>query len=629
MKALRKGYSPPTYYSDIESKPFCFSCHERHKNEIIEQVVIGSERGTTFPIDVQGTKCHALIDTGATRSCISETYFKTLPHQTLQGLHRVAVRLASGSSLAPLGFTTCTFTLGNKTFHHDFVVCKHLMRPLILGREFLFKNELKVYYSKTGECRLDHKQEEVIATIDSQNDLTLTLKSGVYIPGRTVAILNVNSFVHRDDIGQFYSVRANSLLEDEYPQLQIIPTLHKVDTVANTLVPFILINLGEDFIFLPKGQVVSFLDPEYIDVSEINLDIASVTINAQSIPSTMKEKIITKNQDTIPSDFITSPADVEGPYKADLQDFEISGEEMKAFHNLCNKYEDVFSASSGDIGRTPLIKMDIDTGENPPVCQRPYTLPLKHAEWVKKELNILEAAGIIVRSVSPWASPIVIVPKRSAPGEPPKRRICVDYRALNKLLPPVKKAHSNAKGVLSLVPLPKIDEIYACLRGSKVFSTLDMRSGYHHVEMTAEAFTLPTNLGKWEFLRCPFGLAQAPAYFQKLINEVLAPFDFAFGYLDDILIYSPDVNTNLHHLELVFQRLREVDLKLKMEKCSFLKKHIQYLGHIVSGDGLKPVPEKLSSIQQMPRPYTPKEVKQFLGLVGYYRKFIPRYADIA
>ena len=202
------------------------------------------------------------------------------------------------------------------------------------------------------------------------------------------------------------------------------------------------------------------------------------------------------------------------------------------------------------------------------------------------------------------------------------------------MLPPVKKAHSNAKGVLSLVPLLKIDEMYACLKGSKVFSTLDMCSGYHHVEMTEEArpkiaFTLPADLGKWEFLQCPFGLAQAPAYFQRLINEVLAPFDFAFGYLDDILIYSPDVEIHLKHLELIFQRLCEVDLKLKIEKCSFLKKHIQYLGHIISGDGIKPVPEKLSSIQQMPRHYTPKEVKQFLGLVGYYRKFIPRYADIA
>ena len=91
------------------------------------------------------------------------------------------------------------------------------------------------------------------------------------------------------------------------------------------------------------------------------------------------------------------------------------------------KYSDVFSENSGDIGRTSLIKMDIDTGENPPVCQRPYTLSLKHAEWVKKELNILEAAGIIVRSVSPWTSPIVVVPKRSVPGEPPKRSMCVDY----------------------------------------------------------------------------------------------------------------------------------------------------------------------------------------------------------
>ena len=94
------------------------------------------------------------------------------------------------------------------------------------------------------------------------------------------------------------------------------------------------------------------------------------------------------------------------------------------------------------------------------------------------------------------------------------------------------------------------------------------------------------------------------------------------------MIYSPDVKTHLKHLELIFQQLRELDLKLKMEKCSFLKKHIQYLGHIVSGDGLKPVPEKISSIQQMPHPYTQNEIKQFLGLVGYYRKFIPRYADI-
>ena len=144
----------------------------------------------------------------------------------------------------------------------------------------------------------------------------------------------------------------------------------------------------------------------------------------------------------------------------------------------------VFSKDSADIGKTPIIQMEIDTGDNPPVSQRPYSLALKHVDWVRQELEALEKAGVITRSVSPWASPIVIVPKKSAPGEPPKRRMCVDYRALNSLLPPVTKANSKAKGVLTLIPLPKIDEIYAALEESVVYSTFDMRSGYYHIELT-------------------------------------------------------------------------------------------------------------------------------------------------
>ena len=300
-------------------------------------------------------------------------------------------------------------------------------------------------------------------------------------------------------------------MSDEYPQLQIIPSIHKVDNINNNPIPFLMINLGEDSIYLPKGHVV-FLESECIDINEIMTENMATKKVIDERYDVLKEKNLEEVNFAIPSDFITSPADVEGPRKAELQDYEVTEEELKSFKELCEKYSDVFSENSGDIGNTPLTKMDIATGDSSLVCQRPYTLPLKHAEWVKRELKILEAAGIIVCSVSRWASPIVVVPKRSTPGEPPKRRMCVDYRALNKLLPHVKKAHSNAKGVLSLVPLPKIDEIYAKLKDSKVFSTLDMRSGYHHVEMKKEArpktaFTLPANLGKWEFLRCPFGLA--------------------------------------------------------------------------------------------------------------------------
>ena len=316
--------------------------------------------------------------------------------------------------------------------------------------------------------------------------------------------------------------------------------------------------------------------------------------------------------------------------KVNLQDAQVSAKYREQFRQLCKEFEDIFSKDSTDIGKTSLITMDIDTGDSPPAEALQSTL--KHREWVQKELETLERAGVIVRSISPWASPIVIVPKKTEPGEPPRRRLCVDYRVINSLLPEVQKAHSKAKGVLTLVPLPQIDHIYARLRGSKIFSTFDPRSGYHHMALSLEArakSAFVTPMDKFEFTRCPFGLSQAPAYFQRLINKVIKGLPFAFGYLDDVLIYSPDIKTHLQHIKIFFQRLREADLKLKNSKCNYFKTHVQYLGHLFSGKGIRPLPEKLDSIKKMPAPTTPKEIKQFLGLVGYYRKFIPRFADIA
>ena len=183
-----------------------------------------------------------------------------------------------------------------------------------------------------------------------------------------------------------------------------------------------------------------------------------------------------------------------------------------------------------------LVEMEIDTGNHhPPIASKPYTLPLKHYEWVQREIEMLEhtGTGIIERSISPWASPVVIVPKKSAPGEPPRRRMCVDYRRINKLQPEVTKA-DGGKGCISLIPLPKIDELYAKLKGYKVFSSLDLRLGYYHIGLSdlakpKSAFVL-SSLGKYQFNRVPFGLAQAPAYFQKLINDVLKGCNFTMGY---------------------------------------------------------------------------------------------------
>ena len=270
--------------------------------------------------------------------------------------------------------------------------------------------------------------------------------------------------------------------------------------------------------------------------------------------------------------------------------------------------------------------MDIDTGDSPPVSSRPYTLPLKHYEWIQREIEFLECAGVITKRMSKWASPIVIVPKKSAPGEPLKRRLCVDFRKVNELQQEVITA-GKTKGQISIHPLPKIDEMYAKLKGAKVFSTIDFRSGYHHIALgkssrAKTAFVMP--FGKYEFLMVPFGLAQAPAYFQLLMNKVLKGL-----YLDDIIIFCQDELQHLEHLEIVFSCLWEADLKMKRSKCDFFKSEIHYLGHLISPEGISPLPNKLDSIKHMPVPNSMKEIKQFLGLTGYYRKFVPRFADIS
>ena len=405
--------------------------------------------------------CNALIDTGASRSCISEKFYKQPNLPPIQELFRTHVRSATGGSLSPLGTTQCTFHIGEKEFKFNFIVCKHLLRPVIIGADFLRQNHIFVGYSKLGQCVLEHKHMELVHSISINEAPILKMTRTVCVPARSIAVLNTTCKVDSTYIGQIYKTRLDHLVQNTHPNLITISAIHCMDTLVQTGIPLIVLNLGTYSIELLKDQVVGHLDNEEIDISEINTE-AGISLDNDSGYESSDES--DKEADPDPkeiSSFIVSPADIETHRKVELKDKEIDGEYKKQFEELCGKYKDIFSADSTDIGKTPLLQMEIDTGNNPPICQKPYTLALKHAEWVKRELNILEKAGVIIRSVSPWASPIVIVPKRTAPGEPPKRRLCVDYRALNGLLPPVQKAHSKAKGILSLVPLPKIDEIYA------------------------------------------------------------------------------------------------------------------------------------------------------------------------
>ena len=199
--------------------------------------------------------------------------------------------------------------------------------------------------------------------------------------------------------------------------------IHNVDVHRTKHLPLVVINFASDDINLLKGETMGFMHIQSLEISEImtetSTEPSSITYE-DDIKEVLREHEGEVKKENIEKKFITSPADIEVHRKVKLQDADISDEQRQAFKDLCTEFNDIFSTDFGDIGKTPLLEVEINTGDSMPITPKPYTLPLKHTEWVQRELEILEKAGVIVRSVSPWASPIVVVPKRTALGEPPK-----------------------------------------------------------------------------------------------------------------------------------------------------------------------------------------------------------------
>ena len=301
--------------------------------------------------------------------------------------------------------------------------------------------------------------------------------------------------------------------------------------------------------------------------------------------------------------------------KPQLKDAPIDQKIKLELGELLIRKKDCFAEDEHQLGTTPLITMSIDTGDHPLVAKRPYTLALKHHDWVKAEIDKLLDAGVIREINSSWSAPIVVVPKGDG-----GKRLCIDFRALNAITRTF------------IWPMLRVEDILARLGKAKYCTTLHLRSGYHHIAFDKQSIkktAFCTPFGNYEYLKVPFGLAQAPSYLQKLMNKVLNGLNFAFAYPDDITVFSNTAEEHLKHIQIVMNRLKVVQLKLKKSKCSFYKKELYYLGHLLTTDGVKPQIEKVKAIHEMKPPTNAKGVREFLGLVGYYRKFINRSADAA
>ncbi|KAL0820816.1 hypothetical protein ABMA28_005494 [Loxostege sticticalis] len=298
----------------------------------------------------------------------------------------------------------------------------------------------------------------------------------------------------------------------------------------------------------------------------------------------------------------------------------LNSEEKREINKLCYQYRDIFYSEKMPLTFTHSVKHKLRLTDETPIFTKNYRKPPCEQVEIQKQVDDLVKKGIVRESMSPWSSPVHIVPKKADASGKVKWRLVIDYRKLND------------RTIEDKFPIPNITDILDKLGRAQYFSTIDLASGYHQVEMDERdiektAFTTDRH---YEFLRMPFGLKNAPSTFQRLMNNILRDllYDTCIVYLDDILIYSVSLQDHIKKLKRVFDRLREHNFKVQLDKSEFLRKEVIYLGHTLTQEGLKPNEDKIKAIKKFPIPATQKEIKSFLGLVGYYRKFIPDFAKM-
>ena len=535
--------------------------------------------GMVFDISVS-----FLVDTGAAVSLLngriwdrikpSDIKIEAIQYHNLVGV--------DGNPIQVRGSVSVPVSIAETKFQQRFIVADGITAEGILGMDFMEDNKCVVNIAEKQISVRSGISLSLVPTSPMTNNTVnhVTLNTSITVPATSefevMARLSANG-------GQW-------LIEGMHHDKVLIA--RAVVIPSDNHIPIRFANTSAMPVTLYRGMKVATAE----SVAESNIN-AVVELSSQECQNTVCNLEEITLQEPLPRDLTVA--------------------QKEKFLALISHYADVLAISSDDLGRTNVLKHQIDTGRAQPICQQARRVPLPHREKVQELLKDMLQKGVISPSKSPWASPIVLVKKKDG-----TTRFCVDYRKVNEVTR--KDAY----------PIPRVDDTLDTLAGSAWFTTLDLKSGYWQVEVAAEhrektAFC--TQEGLFEFNVKPFGLCNAPATFQRLMNSVLAGLQWSscLVYIDDIIIVGKTFDQHLFNLQQVFHRLKQAGLKVQPSKCQFLQQKVSFLGHVISPNGIAPDPVKTCKVEQWPIPSSRVEVQQFLGLANYYRRFVKDFASLA
>lgn len=571
-------------------------------------------------IKLAGVEMRCLLDTGSMVSTMTESFFRENFQNALHSCHWLQLRAANGLQIPYIGYMEGDVEVLGRVIPKRGVLVVHdppgsqgLAAPGILGMNII-KNCYSELFTEHGAALFNvppvsnapeswqsalqycHHTETILPYVRT-GLAKVRGKRAISIPGGTIKVVAATCSAQ---FGAPASVLVEPLSgENSLPEgLLVSPALVRV-VRGTAYIPVVNVGVSSVALYprvslgrLIHAQVISL--PAGISETGGQLGPTMATVSSQlGVISSVQEQL--KGLD-----LSVLPEAAQGKVR-----------------ELLSKYEAVFSVSESDLGCTNLISHDIPLVDEVPVRQRYRRIPPSDYDLVKSHIHQLLEAQVIRESSSPYASPIVLVRKKDG-----SLRLCVDYRQLNR------KTRRDA------FPLPRIEESLDALSGAKWFSTMDLASGYNQVPVTEKdrpktAFCTP--FGLFEFNRMPFGLCNAPGTFQRLMERMFGSqhCQSLLLYLDDIVVFSSNVDDHLCRLELVLRRLQQEGLKVKLEKCSFFKKEVQYLGHLISEEGVSTDPSKITAVANWPRPTNIAELRSFLGFVGYYRRFVNGFSKLA